>query len=71
MAIDQSHIKDDGNELLISGNITVDIYEKNDSEIKIPERKGMLKKGKGKSGTIDMRYFSEDRKIAIFQPKNS
>lgn len=29
----------------------------------------MLKKVKGKSGTIDMKYFSEDRKIAVFQPK--
>ena len=57
--------------MLISGNITVDLYDKNDIDIKIPELKGMLKKVKGKSGTIDMRYFSEDRKIAIFQPKNS
>ena len=71
LPIDQIHIKDDGNALLISGNITVDLYDKNDIDIKIPELKGMLKKVKGKSGTIDMRYFSEDRKIAIFQPKNS
>ena len=71
LPIDQIHIKDDGNALLISGDITVDLYDKNDIDIKIPELKGMLKKVKGKSGTIDMRYFSEDRKIAIFQPKNS
>lgn len=71
LPIDQIHIKDDGNALLISGDIIVDLYDKNDIDIKIPELKGMLKKVKGKSGTIDMRYFSEDRKIAIFQPKNS
>ena len=71
LPIDQIHIKDDGNALLISDNITVDLYDKNDLDIKIPELSGMLKKVKGKSGTIDMRYFSEDRKIAIFQPKKS
>ena len=70
LPIDQIHIKEDGNALLISDDITVDLYNKNDIDIKIPELKGMLKKVKGKSGTIDMRYFSEDRKIAIFQPKN-
>lgn len=71
LPIDQIHIKEDGTALLISGNITVDLYDKNDLDIKIPELKGMLKKVKGKSGTIDMRYFSEDHKIAIFQPKKS
>ena len=69
--IDQIHIKDDGNALLISDEITVDLYDKKDLDMKIPEIAGMLKKVKGKSGTIDMRYFSEDHKIAIFQPKNS
>ena len=71
LPIDQIHIKDDGNALLISGDITVDLYDKNDIDIKIPELKGMLKKVKGKSGTIDMKYFSEDHKIAVFQPKKS
>ena len=71
LPIDQIHIKNDGNTLLISKNITVDLYDRNDLDIKIPELAGMLKKVKGKSGTIDMRYFSEDRKIAIFQPKKS
>lgn len=71
LPIDQIHIKDDGNALLISDDITVDLYDRNDLDIKIPELVGMLKRVKGKSGTIDMRYFSEDRKIAIFQPKNS
>ena len=46
LPIDQIHIKDDGNALLISGNITVDLYDKNDIDIKIPELKGMLKKVK-------------------------
>ena len=71
LPIDQIHIKNDGNTLLISKNITVDLYDRNDLDIKIPELAGMLKKVKGKSGTIDMRYFSEDRKIAISQPKKS
>lgn len=71
LPIDQIHIKDDGNALLISDGIVVDLYDKNDLDIKIPELVGMLKKVKGKSGTIDMRYFSEDHKIAVFQPKNS
>ena len=56
---------------MISDKITVYLYNKKDIDIKISELAGMLKKVKGKSGTIDMRYFSEDRKIAIFQPKNS
>lgn len=71
LPIDQIHIQDNGNALLISKNITVDLYDKNDLDVKIPELSGMLKKVKGKSGTIDMRYFSEDHKIAIFQPKKS
>lgn len=71
LPIDQIHIQDNGNALLISGKITVDLYDKKDLDVKIPELSGMLKKVKGKSGTIDMRYFSEDHKIAIFQPKKS
>lgn len=71
LPIDQIHIKEDGTALLISDDITVDLYDKKDLDIKIPELKGMLKRVKGKSGTIDMRYFSEDHKIAIFQPKKS
>ncbi len=71
LPIDQIYMKEDGNALLISDEITVDLYNKNDIDIKISELTGMLKKVKGKSGTIDMKYFSEDHKIAIFQPKNS
>lgn len=71
LPIDQIYIKDDGNALLISDKITVDLYNKKDIDIKIPELAGMLKKVKGKSGTIDMKYFSEDHKIAVFQPKKS
>lgn len=69
--IDQIYIKDDGNALLMSDKITIDLYNKKDIDIKIPELAGMLKKVKGKSGTIDMKYFSEDHKIAVFQPKKS
>ena len=71
LPIDQIYIKDDGNALLISDKITVDLYNKKNIDIKIPELAGMLKKVKGKSGTIDMKYFSEDHKIAVFQPKKS
>ena len=71
LPIDQIHIQNNGNALLISQNIIVDLYDKKDLDVKIPELSGMLKKVKGKSGTIDMRYFSEDHKIAIFQPKKS
>ena len=71
LPIDQIYIKEDGNALLISDKITVDLYNKKDSDIKISELAGMLKKVKGKSGTIDMKYFSEDHKIAVFQPKKS
>ena len=49
---------------MISDKITVDLYNKKDIDIKISELAGMLKKVKGKSGTIDMKYFSEDHKIA-------
>ena len=71
LPIDQIYIKEDGNALLISDKITVDLYNKKDIDIKISELAGMLKKVKGKSGTIDMKYFSEDHKIAVFQPKKS
>lgn len=71
LPIDQIHIQDNGKALLISDKIIIDLYNKEDLDIKIPELVGMLKKVKGKSGTIDMRYFSEDHKIAVFQPKNS
>lgn len=71
LPIDEIYMKEDGNALLISKNITVDLYNKKDIDIKIPELVGMLEKVKGKSGTIDMKYFSEDHKIAIFQPKKS
>ena len=71
LPIDQIYIKEDGNALLISDKITVDLYNKKDIDIKISELAGMLKKVKGKSGTIDMKYFSEDDKIAVFQPKKS
>lgn len=71
LPIDQIHIQDNGKALLISDKIIIDLYNKEDLDIKIPELAGMLKKVKGKSGTIDMRYFSEDHKIAVFQPKNS
>ena len=67
----QIYIKEDGNALLISDKITVDLYNKKDIDIKISELAGMLKKVKGKGGTIDMKYFSEDHKIAVFQPKKS
>ena len=56
---------------MISDKITVDLYNKKDIDIKISELAGMLKKVKGKSGTIDMKYFSEDHKIVVFQPKKS
>ena len=71
LPIDQIYIKEDGNALLISDKITVDLYNKKDIDIKISELAGMLMKVKGKSGTIDMMYFSEDHKIAVFQPKKS
>ena len=71
LPIDQIYIKEDGNALLISDKITVDLYNKKDIDIKISELAGMLKKVKGKGGTIDMKYFSEDHKIAVFQPKKS
>ena len=66
------------NELVMQEKIPVkkekvfsDLYNKKDIDIKISELAGMLKKVKGKSGTIDMNYFSEDHKIAVFQPKKS
>lgn len=71
LPIDQIYIKDEGNALLISDKITIDLYNKKNIDIKISELTGMLKKVKGKSGTIDMKYFSEDHKIAVFQPKKS
>lgn len=54
---------------MISDKITVDLYNKKDIDIKISELAGMLKKVKGKSGTIDMKYFSEDYKLLFFNQK--
>ncbi len=71
LPIDQIHIKSDGNALLMSGDLTVDLYNRKDIDIKIPELSGILKKLKGKSGTIDMKYFDEDQKITLFRPKKS
>ena len=71
LPIDQIHIKSDGNALLMSGDLTVDLYNRKDIDIKIPELSGILKKLKGKSGTIDMKYFDEDQKITLFGPKKS
>ena len=69
--IDQIYMEDDGTALLISGDITVDLCDNENIDIKIPELAGILKKLKGKSGTVDMRYFDEYQKITVFQPKNS
>lgn len=69
--VDQIYMEDDGTALLISGDITVDLYDNENVDIKIPELSGILKKLKGKSGTVDMRYFDEYQKITIFQPKKS
>lgn len=71
LPIDQIHIDGDGNAVLISGNLTVDLYNKENIDIKIPELTGILKKLKGKSGTIDMRYFNEYNRITTFRPKKS
>ena len=54
---------------MISDKITVDLYNKKDIDIKISELAGMLKKVKGKGGTIDMKYFSEDHKNCCFSTK--
>lgn len=69
--VDQIYIEDDGTALLLSGDITVDLYNNEDIDVKIPELVGILKALKGKSGTVDMRYFKENQKITLFQPKNS
>ena len=69
LPVQEIYIKDDGNALLMSGNLTIDLYDKENIDIKIPELSGILKKLKGKSGTINMRYFDEYQKITIFKPK--
>lgn len=71
LPIDQIHIESDGNALLKSGDLTIDLANRKDIDLKIPELSGILKKLKGKSGTIDMKYFDEDQKITLFRPKKS
>jgi cell division protein FtsQ len=71
LPIDQIYMKQDGNALLLSKDLTVDLYNRKNIDIKIPELAGILKKLKGKSGTIDMKYFEEYQKITIFRPKKS
>lgn len=71
LPIDEIYIEEDGNALLRSGNLTVDLYNQENIDIKIPELAGILEKLKGKSGTIDMKYFDEYQKITTFRPKKS
>lgn len=71
LPIEQIYIDDSGNAKLITGELTVDLYNRKDIDIKIPELVGILKKLKGKSGTIDMKYFDEYQKITTFRPKKS
>lgn len=68
--VDQIYIQDDS-AWLIKGNLMVDLYNNKYVDMKISELTGILKKLKGKSGTIDMRYFDEYQKITIFRPKKS
>ena len=71
LPIEEIYIEEDGNALLRSGNLTVDLYNQENIDVKIPELVGILEKLKGKSGTISMRYFDEYQKITTFQPKKS
>ena len=52
---------------MISDKITVDLYNKKDIDIKISELAGMLKKVKGKSGTIDMKYLARTQNCCFNQ----
>ena len=69
--VDQIYMEEDGAALLRSGDITVDHYDNENIDVKIPELTGILKALKGKSGTVNMEYFDENQKITLFQPKNS
>ena len=69
--VDQIYMEEDGTALLLSGDITVDLYDNENIDVKIPELTGILKALKGKSGTVNMEYFDENQKITLFQPKNS
>ncbi len=71
LPIEEIYIEEDGNALLKSGNITVDLYNRENIDIKIPELSGILEKLKGKNGTVDMKYFDEYQKITTFRPKKS
>ncbi|MBS7007913.1 cell division protein FtsQ/DivIB [Anaerostipes sp.] len=69
LPVSQIHFSADGKALLISGDLTVNLWNSQDLDLKLSELTGILPKMKGKKGTISMKFFTKDNPVAIFKTK--
>lgn len=69
LPVSQIHFNADGKALLISGELTVNLWNSQELDLKLSELTGIFPKMKGKKGTISMKYFTKDNPVAIFKTK--
>lgn len=69
LPVSQIHFNAEGKALLISGDLTVNLWNSEELDLKLTELTGILPKMKGKKGTISMKYFTKDNPVAIFKKK--
>lgn len=71
ITVSRLRIEKDGNILLLYRKLTVNLGDKKDLDLKMPELIGIFEKLKEKNGTIDFTYFDEYQKRILFKPKKS
>lgn len=69
LPVSQIHFSAEGRALLISGDLTINLWNSQELDLKLTELTGILPKMKGKKGTISMEYFTKDNPVAIFKNK--
>lgn len=69
LPVSQIHFNAEGKALLISKDLTVNLWNSRELDLKLSELTGILPKMKGKKGTISMKYFTKDNPVAIFKKK--
>ena len=69
LPVSQIHFNAEGKALLISGDLTINLWNSRELDLKLTELTGILPKMKGKKGTISMKYFTKDNPVAIFKKK--
>ena len=69
LPVSQIHFSADGKALLISKDLTVNLWNSQELDLKLSELTGIFPKMKGKKGTISMKYFTKDNPVAIFKTK--